>query len=142
MTQTYGRTMGYGWVLLLMLAGCAGQGMMAGAPARFSNGILVSQDDMTLYTFDKDAMGKSACNGACATNWPPLKATASEQAGGQFSIITRDDGSRQWAYAGKPLYLFVKDTQPGDIYGNGIKGVWHVIAGEHPAPTSSGMYRY
>lgn len=68
--------------------------------------MLTNVDGMTLYVFDKDAAGsgKSACNGACATNWPPLKATPGDKAGGDYSIITRDDGSRQWACKGKPLY--------------------------------------
>jgi predicted lipoprotein with Yx(FWY)xxD motif len=41
-------------------------------------------------------------------------------------VIVRDDGSRQWAYKGKPLYLWVKDHKPGDTTGDGFRGVWHV----------------
>src|SRR3569833_3053948 len=59
--------------------------------------------------------GKSACNGPCATNWPALKAEASDAAGDGYTIITRDDGSKQWAHKGKPLYTFAKDTTPGDV---------------------------
>ena len=82
---------------------------------------------MTLYTFDKDAGGKSACNGPCATNWPPLKASASDKNEGGYTMITRDDGSMQWAYKGKPLYTWAKDTKPGDITGDGFNnGVWHI----------------
>jgi len=82
---------------------------------------------MTLYTFDKDADGKSACNGPCATNWPVLKAEAGDAAGDGYTIITRDDGSRQWAYKGKPLYTFAKDQKPGDITGDGfLNGAWHL----------------
>lgn len=80
---------------------------------------------MTLYTFAKDADGKSACNGPCATNWPPLKAGTDAKAMGDWSVITRDDGSKQWAYKGKPLYAWVKDTKPGDITGDGfLNGAW------------------
>src|SRR3954452_8079528 len=62
---------------------------------------LVDASGMTLYTFDKDADGKSACNGPCAKNWPPL-AAATGAASCSWSIITREDGSKQWAYKGKP----------------------------------------
>ena len=100
---------------------------MAGdAPAKMANGALVSPSGMTLYTFDKDAAGsgKSACNGPCATNWPPLYAGAGAKATGDYSIITRDDGRKQWAHKGKPLYLWVKDQKPGDMTGNGVNNVW------------------
>ena len=101
--------------------------MAADAPAKLANGALVDAKGMTLYTFDKDADGKSACNGPCATNWPVLKAEASDAAGDGYTIITRDDGSRQWAYKGKPLYTFAKDQKPGDITGDGfLNGAWHL----------------
>lgn len=87
---------------------------------------LVDAAGMTLYTFDKDADGKSACNGGCAANWPPLMAEEGAMAEGAWSVITRDDGAKQWAYDGKPLYTWVKDTKPGDVTGDGFNGVWHV----------------
>src|ERR1700749_1206746 len=82
--------------------------------------ILTDDKGMALYTFDKDADGKSACNGPCATNWPVLKAEASDKADGGYTVITRDDGSKQWAYKGKPLYTFSKDQKDGDITGDGF----------------------
>ena len=89
--------------------------------------VLTDAKGMTLYTFDKDSEGKSACNGPCATNWPVLKAEASDAAGEGYTIITRDDGSKQWAYKGKPLYTFAKDQKPGDITGDGfLNGAWHL----------------
>jgi predicted lipoprotein with Yx(FWY)xxD motif len=88
---------------------------------------LVDAAGMTLYTFDKDSAGKSACNGPCAGNWPPLMAEAGAEAMGEWSVITREDGSAQWAYKGKPLYTWVKDAKPGDITGDGfLDGAWHV----------------
>ena len=79
---------------------------------------------MTLYVFDKDADGKSMCNGKCAENWPPLVADGA--ASGDFSVITRDDGKKQYAYKGKPLYYWSKDQKPGDKTGDGVNNVWHV----------------
>jgi len=101
------------------------------APAALANGVLATPAGATLYTYDKDAVGsgKSACNGPCATNWPPLSAQASDAASGDFSVVTRDDGSRQWAYKGAPLYTFAKDAKPGDTTGDGKGGVWHLIKG-------------
>lgn len=98
------------------------------APVRKADGILVNSAGMTVYTFDKDAAdsGKSACNGACATNWPPVPA-GDAQLAAPYSVVTRDDGSKQLAYKGKPLYLFAADKKPGDRNGDNVKDVWHVV---------------
>jgi predicted lipoprotein with Yx(FWY)xxD motif len=120
-----------GWMLagLLFIAGCATPG---GAPARFSGGVLVNSAGMTLYTFDKDpaGSGKSVCIAQCAAIWPPLKTTAEDKPGGEYTLITRDDGSKQWAHKGKPLYLWIKDQKPGDKTGDGFGKVWHVVQEE------------
>ena len=91
------------------------------------DGVMVDSANMTLYTFDKDTAnsGKSVCNGPCAALWPPVAATGHES--GDYSAITRDDGSKQLAYKGKPVYLFAKDQKPGDMLGDNVKDVWHVI---------------
>jgi len=81
---------------------------------------------MTLYTFDKDAKGVSNCNDGCAVKWPPLLAPAKAEGTGDFSVITRADGTKQWAYKDMPLYTWFKDEKRGDMTGDGIKGVWHV----------------
>ena len=91
------------------------------------NGMFVDAKGMTLYTFGKDTAGKSACNGPCATNWPPLLVADGAKASGDWSIVTRDDGLKQWAYKGQPVYGWVKDTKPGDTTGDGfLNGAWHV----------------
>ena len=89
--------------------------------------ILTDDNGMTLYTFDKDADGMSACYDKCAQNWPPLAADASATAEGDYGITERKDGSKQWTYDGKPLYLWVKDAAPGDVTGDGVNDVWHVV---------------
>ncbi len=76
-----------------------------------------------LYTFARDTTpGKSACNGPCATAWPPLAATDADKDAGDWTVITRDDGGKQWAYKGKPLYTYAKDTagQPA----TGVSPTW------------------
>ena len=89
--------------------------------------VFVDAKGMTLYTFDKDAGGKSMCNGPCADNWPPLFAAGDAKPSGNMTIVARDDGKKMWAYKGKPLYTFKKDTAPGDINGDGfLNGAWHL----------------
>ncbi len=80
---------------------------------------------MTLYTFQKDTPGQSACSGGCATNWPPLAAAADAQPTGDWTIVKRADGTSQWAHQGRPLYTFAKDAKPGDRTGdNAGGGAW------------------
>src|SRR2546425_7522466 len=110
---------------LLVVALAAGAQTMPAQKA--ADGTLTDAKGMTLYTFDKDAGGKSACNGPCATNWPPLTAGGDAKASGDWTIITRDDGSKQWADKGKPVYLWSKDQKPGDMTGDGFNGIWHVV---------------
>lgn len=128
--------------IAILLSACAPYGSMSesATPAHVSNGVLVNTAGMTLYTFDKDgqAAGTSACNGTCAANWPPLTASASDKATGAFSLITRKDGTRQWAYDGKPLYLYIKDKAPGDRKGDGFKNLWHVAKAAGGASSGSG----
>jgi predicted lipoprotein with Yx(FWY)xxD motif len=89
--------------------------------------ILVDEKQMTLYTFDKDETNKSNCYDQCAVNWPPLMAAADAMAEGEWTIVERTDGSKQWAYEGKPLYLWIQDKAPGDMTGEGKgNGAWHV----------------
>jgi predicted lipoprotein with Yx(FWY)xxD motif len=84
---------------------------------------------MTLYTFDKDmaGSGKSVCNGPCATLWPPLIAAAAATPMDGYTLLTRDDGTKQWAYKGKPLYYFQNDKTAADHLGDNFKDVWHVV---------------
>ena len=97
------------------------------AQPKAADGALVGPNGMTLYTFDKDMGGKSMCNGPCAANWPALMAASGSAASGDWTMVTRDDGTMQWAYKGKPLYTFAKDTKPGDITGDGfLNGAWHI----------------
>jgi predicted lipoprotein with Yx(FWY)xxD motif len=118
-------------VAIVAIAGCSTYGSgssVAAPPTKIMDGVLTNSAGMTLYTFDKDAAGsgKSTCNGPCATNWPPLLAAADAKSSGDYTIITRDDGAKQWAYKGKPLYLWIKDTKPGDRTGDGFNNAWRL----------------
>jgi predicted lipoprotein with Yx(FWY)xxD motif len=109
----------------LWLSGCAA---MSPEPAKTADGVLVGGNGMSLYTFDRDAAGsgKSVCNGPCAQNWPPLAAPADARPSGEWSVITRDDGARHWAYKGKPLYFWVRDQKAGDRTGDGFNNAWRL----------------
>jgi predicted lipoprotein with Yx(FWY)xxD motif/plastocyanin len=93
---------------------------------------LVDAKGMTLYLYTKDTPNTSNCYDACAQAWPPLQSSAAPVAGkgvtaGMLGTTTRKDGSLQVTYNGWPLYYFFKDKQPGDVTGQGNKGVWFVI---------------
>ena len=98
-------------------------------PAKKVLGVVVTNENMTLYTFDKDEVGsgKSACNAECAMQWKPFAAAAAATDIAPFSVITRADGAKQWTIKGKPLYLYAKDEKPGDVSGDNMDGVWHII---------------
>jgi predicted lipoprotein with Yx(FWY)xxD motif len=123
----------------LSLAACA-------VPEAFSdrNGNLTSSDGRTLYVFGKDSPGKSNCNGACASQWPPFIARDGARTVGAFTVITREDGARQWAHSGQPLYFYAADVQPGDAKGEGQGGAWSVVkvpvATTMPARANDGGY--
>ncbi len=110
----------------LMLA--AGQTLAAPAVTTDSakGPILVTEAGMTLYTFDKDSAGVSVCEADCVAKWPILAATKGDVADGDWAIIDRADGAKQWTYKGLPLYTFVTDVAAGDITGDGKGDVWHV----------------
>ncbi|SEL68640.1 Predicted lipoprotein with conserved Yx(FWY)xxD motif [Pseudomonas sp. NFIX51] len=116
------------WKALLLSAALALPGLaFAAEPAMTKDGMFVDHKGMTLYTFAKDAGGKSMCNDKCAANWPPLMAASGDKAMGEWTVIKRDDGSMQWAYDGKPLYTFVMDKKAGDMTGDGkMDGAWKV----------------
>ena len=91
------------------------------------DGILVDDEYKTLYTNDTDPAGKSVCNDECAKAWTPLFATSASKKKGEYSVIKRADGKRQWAYKGKPLYTSPNDKKSGDKTGDNADGVWHIV---------------
>ena len=90
---------------------------------------LVDSKGMTLYIFDKDKeAGKSTCYSGCAKAWPLFAPEADDPPPmAPLSIITRDDGTKQYSYKSKPLYYYRKDTKADPTKGNGRGKVWWVI---------------
>jgi predicted lipoprotein with Yx(FWY)xxD motif len=88
---------------------------------------LVDLKGMTLYYYERDTNGKTSnCNGKCTENWIPLPATADAKPVGDFTVISRNDGSRMWAYRYRPLYTSPADKAPGDANGNATTLQWRV----------------
>jgi predicted lipoprotein with Yx(FWY)xxD motif len=117
-------------LILLGLASCATPSLQSAnlgktRPTKLGM-VLVDSDGDTLYTYDSDSRGESKCTGTCAIVWPPVEAGSEARPTDGFSIITRPNGSRQWACKGKPLYGYIFDSGPGSVSGDGEDGVWHV----------------
>lgn len=117
-----------------MIAGAASAALLATlahaqVPIKAAGGVMVDATGMTVYTFDKDVSGsgKSACNGPCAALWPPVTAAADAKPDAEWTLVTRDDGAKQWAHKGEPVYLYAGDKKAGDRTGDNFKDVWHVI---------------
>ncbi len=109
-----------------LVVACAS--MESGPAVKVADGVYTGDNGMTLYTFDRDAAGsgKSVCNGQCATLWPPLHADSSAKPTGPWTVITRDDGKKQWALNGKPVYFFARDTKAGERSGDNFNNVWRL----------------
>jgi predicted lipoprotein with Yx(FWY)xxD motif len=98
--------------------------------------ILVDSSGRTIYLFKKDSGTRSACSGACASAWPPVRANGKPTvgAGANASLVgttARADGNAQVTYNGHPLYLYQGDEEPGDTNGQGLTGFgapWWVLS--------------
>jgi predicted lipoprotein with Yx(FWY)xxD motif len=156
--------------LFIAAAALSGAALVAAAfgdtssasPPRASNGalvalgktalgkVLVDARGRTLYLFEKDKRGMSACYGACATYWPPLLSPAKARPGSGvraslLGVTRRTNGKRQVTYAGHPLYTFVGDTKAGQTTGEGSNNfgaTWDALAASgravEPAASDSG----
>jgi predicted lipoprotein with Yx(FWY)xxD motif len=150
----------------LAVAGCGGGGnsnASSGLPKTASGtaatvgvsneglgNILVNSQGRTLYLFTRDSGTMSECSGACAVNWPPLRATGKPTIGNGanaslISTTSRSEGAKQVTYNGHPLYLFKNDNSPGDTNGQGLNafgGSWYALspAGDQVSnqPSNSG----
>ncbi|MET4272369.1 MULTISPECIES: hypothetical protein [unclassified Bradyrhizobium] len=93
---------------------------------------LVDLNGMTLYYYERDTTGKSSnCNGKCVESWIPLSATADAKAIGDFTVISRNDGSKMWAYRYRPLYTSPADKAPGEANGNATTLQWRIARPEN-----------
>jgi predicted lipoprotein with Yx(FWY)xxD motif len=111
---------------LCCLSACKSLGEPAIAAQTDKGMALVDGKGMALYTFERDKNGQSLCNNACLQKWPALLATDGAQPHGDWTLITRREGTRQWAYKGQPLYTWYQDSKPGETTGDNVGDVWHL----------------
>jgi predicted lipoprotein with Yx(FWY)xxD motif len=98
------------------------------AQPRVHDGVLTDSSGRTLYVLDGEAssVGPWACTGTCLKLWSPVYAAQGAKARGAYSLVVREDGRKQWAYKGRPLYTWWNDSAPGDHDGDGLRGQAHV----------------
>lgn len=99
---------------------------------------LVDGDGMALYLFTADTPGTSTCSGGCLDAWPALTTDGAPTAGdgvdaALLGTLTRDDGTTQVTYTDLPLYRYASDMAPGDTAGQGVNGVWFLVAADGTA---------
>jgi predicted lipoprotein with Yx(FWY)xxD motif len=126
---------GAGWAL--HLAGRSAPGPKTDATVLQTRAIgdvtvLTDDEGYTLYWFGPDSATKSACQGSCARNWPPVTGPATWDPGvtGTIGAIVRPGGLLQATYDGHPLYTTTADTGPGQAKGNDVwshGGEWHEV---------------
>ena len=131
-------------VALVSLSGLSGalaatdsqSGTRVSAASSSLGRIIVDGRGRTLYLFEKDKRGHSACSGACAMYWPPV-ITRGKPIAGQgvktslLGTIRRANGARQVTYAGHPLYRYLLDTKSGQTNGEGLQDFgagWDVLS--------------
>jgi predicted lipoprotein with Yx(FWY)xxD motif len=142
-------------LVAVLAAGCGdsnSQASTSNATVNVANtdlgNVLVDSQGRTLYLFKKDSGSKSACSGACASAWPPLRASGKPTAGSDASASLlgtskRSDGKPQVTYNGHPLYRYEGDSSSGDTNGQGLTafgGAWYALspAGDQVAGKPSG----
>jgi predicted lipoprotein with Yx(FWY)xxD motif len=130
-------------LVALAVAGCGGVGSsntvatpsLQIVPTGVGN-VLVDAKNRTVYLFRKDTGTRSNCYGACARNWPPVRANGKPTVGDgvKASLVgttARSDGKPQVTYNGHPLYLFTGDNIPATTNGQGVNAFgarWFVVA--------------
>lgn len=95
--------------------------------AAMAETVITDDSRMTLYTYDKDEGGKSTCYSDCTKSWRPYTGAENASKGEGWTLVERYGGAMQWAYDGKPTYLFTDDEKPGDARGDGKDGLWHAL---------------
>jgi predicted lipoprotein with Yx(FWY)xxD motif len=109
----------------------AGAGVMT-TTAPGLGSIIVDSTGRTIYRYDKDSNTPptSNCTGGCLAAWPPVPATTTVTgiASSLIGSITGSDGSKQLTIGGWPVYYFAQDSAPGQVSGQGVGGIWWVLA--------------
>jgi predicted lipoprotein with Yx(FWY)xxD motif len=119
--------------------------LMAAKDAKLGD-VVTDAAGFTLYRFDKDSdkPPTATCAGDCATNWPPVVASAKPEVDGVAATVAtlkRADGTQQVTINGWPVYRFAGDSAPGETNGQGVGGIWYAVTpagGKAGAAAASG----
>ena len=95
--------------------------------------MLADARGMTVYSFDGDKADKSACTDKCLNDWAPIEAPIAANGRAPWSTLKRPDGTKQWAYKGKPLYRYLHEVAASEFAGNNV-AKWHAVVLEPAAP--------
>jgi len=121
-------------VLSIIILGLLVNAQVMGAPSLIQSiglkggkNILANSEGMTLYTFDRDQVGVSNCHDGCLRTWPAVIIQDQSEVEQPYGVIVRDSGELQLTLERKPLYTFVGDIKVGDINGDNLSGVWHMV---------------
>lgn len=87
---------------------------------------VLAHSNLRLYVYDQDSPGQSNCTGGCAHAWPPLPVEANSKPVGEWTVLERQDGLKQWTYKGQPVYLRYHDSV-GEPQGNKPSEGWHFL---------------
>lgn len=100
----------------------------AAVPGRQPEQVVVTDaNGMTVYYFIKDGPNKSLCNDECSSKyWFPVRPQPGLE-GDSFNVIKREDGTEQLAFKGRPLYTYYRDSEPGEMKGDGQRGRWFAL---------------
>lgn len=95
--------------------------------------MLINHKGFSVYSSDADEPGKSNCTGKCLENWGPVLAPQTAQVKGEWSVVERSPGIKQWAYRGKPLYTFLQEKRTRSVTGSDVPG-WHNVFTQRALP--------
>jgi predicted lipoprotein with Yx(FWY)xxD motif len=117
-------------------SGAAGAVLISTKHDKLGTILAAGPKQMTVYMFEGDQGAQSACTGACTHVWPPVTTAGEAKSGGgamtaDLGTTMRSDGAKQVTYKGHPLYLFARDGDKGDAYGQGVNGFgasWYVLS--------------
>jgi len=98
--------------------------------------LLVTDKGFSVYTYKKDTAQKAACDGPCLRDWQPVLAPLGVNARGNWTLLQRAPGVRQWVFHGKPLYTYKKDSDTWSVRGGDVPDWSNVYTQLAPPPPS------
>lgn len=123
--DAHGRTL-YSWPFHKLRNGYSGES--PGTPACYDEVVTVTAGLMSPYPAGIQLPDLDT-RPSCTDLWPPVLAENDAEPVGNWTIVARKDGTRQWAYEEQPLYTSVSDREPGDVFG----GTTRRYGGDSPA---------